>query len=111
MNATIRRTELPLLLYPLFPYMTAIFTVIMFDICRDDVVSIRVSEDVLSRLRSTAMEYLKQMPVLEKLTMLKRAKALRHIYGNVGIVEEYTIDVPVGVWDEILNQILFLLTL
>ena len=91
--------------------MTAIFTVIMFDICRDDVVSIRVSEDVLSRLRSTAMEYLKQMPVLEKLTMLKRAKALRHIYGNVGIVEEYTIDVPVGVWDEILNQILFLLTL
>ena len=51
------------------------------------------------------------MPLMERMAALKRAKALRHTYGNVGIVAEYSIDVPVGVWDEILNQILFLLTL
>ena len=109
--ATIRHTDLPLLLYLLFPYMTVVFTVIMFDVCRDGFVAVRVSEDVLSRLRSTEMEHLSRLPMLDKMASLRRAKALRRIDGNVGIFGEYSIDIPVGVWNEILNEIFFLLTL
>ena len=111
MYATIRHTELPLLLYLLFPYFAVAFTVILFDICRDGVVAIRLSEDVMSRLRSTETESLSRMPVMEKMATLKRAKALRAVYGNVGIFGEFSIDTPVGAWYEILNQRLFLLTL
>ena len=111
MYATIRNTDLPLLLYLIFPYMTVVITVIMFDICLDGVQAIIAAEDVLSRLKSTEMGYLSRMTVEEKMAMLKRAKALRIVSASVGIFGEYSMDVPVAAWDEIVNQIMFLLTL
>ena len=108
---TIRHTDVPLYIYCLFPYIGALFTFMLFDMCYDGILVIRASEDSLTKLRSAEKQYFLRMPIHERMATMKRAKALRPAYFSVGSFTEFTMDVPVGVWDEIVNQLLFLLTL
>ena len=43
--------------------------------------------------------------------MIMRAKALRPTVITVGNFTEFSMNVTVGVWDEMVNQLLFVLTL
>ena len=108
---TIRHTELPLYIYCVFPYAGILFTVMLFDLCYDGILVMRASEDSLTKLRSTEKQYFLRMPIDERMAMVKRARALRPAFFSVGSFTEFTMDVPVGAWDEIVNQLLFLLTL
>ena len=110
--ATIRhKDELPLYIYWLFPYIATVFTIILFDLCFDGILVIRASEDSLSTLRSKERRYLVGVPVQERVRMSKRAKAIRPAFFSVGNFTEFNMNVPIGVWDEIVNQLMFLLTL
>ena len=108
---TIRHTDVPLYIYCMFPYIGALFTVMLFDMCYDGMLVIRAAEGSLHTLRSTEMQYFLRIPIDERMAMIKRAKALRPAFFSVGNFTEFTMDVPVGAWDEIVNQLLFLLTL
>ena len=108
---TIRHTELPLYIYCVFPYAGILFTFMLFDLCYDGILVMRASEDSLTKLRLAEKQYFLRMPTDERMAMMKRAKALRPAFFSVGSFTEFTMDVPVGVCDEIVNQLMFLLTL
>ena len=40
----------------------------------------------------------------------KRGKATRPLNYRIGEFMEFSLDVPMGIWDEILNQLVFLLS-
>ena len=87
------------------------YSVILFDLCIDGIMVIRASEESLGILRCREEEYFLRIPIHERAAMLKRAKALRPAFFNVGSFSEFNVNVPIGTWDEIVNQLLFLLTL
>ena len=110
--ASIRHTELPLLVYGLFPCVTIGLTVVVFALCYDGILVIRASEDTLSRLQSVDdEEYARAIARMERLAGARRVKALRPAYFNLGSFNKFSMDVPIGIWDEIINQLVFLLTL
>ena len=78
----------------------------------DGIMTIQASENTLGSLRCTENPYLLSLPMKERMAILRRAKALRPAFFSVGdFTDEFNVDVPVGVWEEILNQLVFLLTL
>ena len=108
---TLRHTELPLYIYWLFPYMTISFSVVLFDLCYDGILVIRASEASLSTLRSKEGQYFRRLPIEEQKAMSRRAKALRPAFFSVGNFAQFDMSMPIGVWDEMVNQLMFLLTL
>ena len=76
----------------------------------------RASEGSLGFLRSKEKQYLLGLPVEERRVRYKTAMALRPALFNVGDFADYhdsrgLMELPITVWDEMLNQLLFLLTL
>ena len=106
-----RHTELPLYIYWLFPYIAITYWIILFDLCYDGILVIRASEGSLSKLRSREEQYFCRLPIEEQKAMNKKAKALRPAFFTVGSFTEFNINVPIGAWDEIVNQFMLLLTL
>ena len=107
---TLRHTDVPWYIYFWFPYVAFLFAVTIFDTAYDGIVVIRASEATLTTLRSREMQYLRRMPTEERAAVIRRAKALRPVCFSIGSFTEFNMDVPVASWDEILNQLLFLLT-
>lgn len=71
---------------------------------------VRASEEVIEALRSTVTDgYSRAPPELRKY-IVKKGKATRALYYRVGNFSDFSLDVPVGIWDEIINQLLFLLS-
>ena len=105
---SIRHTELPPLLYAYFPCATAVMAGVFFGLCYEGILIIRASEDTLGRFRSLENTATSQS---ERLAVSRRVKALRPAIFNVGDFTEFNMGVPIGVWDEIINQLVFLLTL
>ena len=108
---TMRYSEVPWYIYMWFPYVAALFTVVLFALCYDGILAIRASEESLSTLRSMEKQYFLRMPIQERKAMIRRAKAFRPAFFSVGNFTEFNMDVTIGVWDEIVNQLMFLLTL
>ena len=108
---SMRHTQLPPFIYFLFPVLSGAAVWNIFDLCHDGMLAIWASEDSLHRLRSAMNEHLRQLSVAEKRGVLKRAKALRPAFFHLGHFTQFSIDVPVETWDEIVNQMVFLLTL
>ena len=108
---SLRHTELPVLIYYFFPYIATFFAAILFDLCHDGVLVIRASEYTLSALRSSDGAHFVSIKVEDRMAMLKGARALRPAFFSMGEFTEFNMNVPVGIWDEILNQIMFLLSL
>ena len=108
---TMRYTHLPWYIYIIFPYVAVLFTVILFALCYDGILAMRESEESLSILRSRQKQYFLRLPLEERKAMMRRAKALRTTFFSVGNFTEFNMEVPIGVWDEIVNQLMFLLTL
>ena len=107
---SIRYTELPLIVYAAYPSTAFNIMVIIFWLCYDTVLLVRASEDIMSQLISHDAEYLKQMPRAMRIQALKRARAMKALEFPVGEFAEFSLDLPVTLWDEILNQVLFLLS-
>ena len=107
---TMRHIDMPWYIYSWFPYIGALFTVMTFALCYDGILVTRASEASLTTLRSTEMQYFLRLPIQERRAMIRRAKALRAAFFSVGNFTEFNIDVPISTWEEIVNQLFFLLT-
>ena len=106
----IRYINLPLFPYIFFPYTAFTLMVIIFWISYDAVVVTRSFEDVLGQLLSYESAYLGKMSRTERVQLIKRARAMRSVTFPIGEFADVSISFPFAIWDEILNQVLFLLS-
>ena len=74
------------------------------------VVAKRTGDEVLGKLQSRTAEYFCQLELAEKKEMMRRAKALQPVRIAMGGFAEITMEVYMSIWDEILNQLLLLLS-
>ena len=107
---SIRYKELPTLFYVFYPNTAFNLMFVLFWMCYDAVLLIRASEDVLGKLVSHEAEYLRPMPRGTRIQVLKRAKAMRVLEIPIGDFSEFSLSLPATPWDEILNQVFFLLS-
>ena len=77
----------------------------------DVIKSTTASEEVMRKLQSKFTSKVEFMIVLEVGVHLKRSKALRSLGLPFGSFSNVTLGVPIVIVEEILNQLLFLLTL
>ena len=66
--------------------------------------------EIIGKLQSENADYLRPLSRAMRMQVLKRAKAMKEIEYPVGEFSELTLNLPITMWDEILNQILFLLS-
>ena len=107
---SIRLTTLPWYIYSGFPYLGIGQLILLFSIAYDIVLMTRSSEAVLEDLQSTGHVSLRGLSLSTKRNILKRAKACRPYVLSVYCFTNYSLTVPVVVWEEILNQLFCLLT-
>ena len=108
---TFRPSGLPFLVYIWFPPVAVVSMFIITFLCYDAVVAKRVADEAMEKLESRTASYFHRLPPAEKLFVTKRARALQPVYLALGEFAEITLDVPINVWDEVINQVLFLLSL
>ena len=80
-------------------------------LCYDAVVAKRSADETMEKLQSRTAPYLQRLTPADKLFVMRRARALQPVYIAMGEYAEITLDVPVNIWDEVINQLLFLLSL
>ena len=68
--------------------------------------TIRASEDILGHHAA----YFQGITRAERIEMMKRSKAMRPVVFSLAD-SQFSLNLPINAWDEILNQILFLLSL
>ena len=107
---SIRYTELPFMYYIFFANTAFTLMLIIFWMSYDAVLITRDSEDILGQLLSYEAPYLRSMSRREKIEVLKRARAMRAVDLPIGEFADFSINLPVTIWEEILNQVLFLLS-
>ena len=107
---TIRYTQLPLMFYIIFPYVGLTVIFMMFWQFYDVIRILRAAENILEPLWSHEAPYLKRLSKVERTKVLKKAKAMRPLVFPIGD-SEFSINVPIMTWEEILNQMVFLLSL
>ena len=83
---------------------------VVFWLCYDIVLLTRDSECMKAQLWSHEAPYARLTPKSEMTCAMKRAKALRVIEIPVGNFSDFSINLPIAIWDEIVNQVLFLLS-
>ena len=111
---TIRHEDLPIWLVPFFFYLGMTLFGIVFWVAYQVILVIRGSEAIIRVL--TALELKDRtgrrmdVPMAVKKYIVKRGRATRPLNYRIGEFMEFSLDVPIGIWDEILNQLLFLLT-
>ena len=77
----------------------------------DSFKAIQSSEDLLRTLRSANKSYLNQLPRWERAELLRRARAMKPLHSHIGNFCKYDISAMFGIWNEIINQLLFLLSI
>ena len=107
---SIRYTDLPLILYIFYPNTAFNLMLIVFWLFYDTVRIVRASDEIIGRLQSENAGYLRPLPRAMRIQVLKRAKVMKEIEFPLGNYSEVTLNLPIAMWEEILNQVLFLLS-
>ena len=107
---SIRYTELPFMYYIFFANTAFTLMLIIFWLCYDALLITRDSEDIMSQLLSFEAPYLRSVSKAGRIRVMKRAKAMRVIEFPIGEFADFSISLPIVLWEEILNQVLFLLS-
>ena len=109
---TIRYTELPFLLYMVISTAGVTVLLIIFWVSYDVVLVKRTAEGIISKLSShDGAPYLKWMTRQERVAVVKRTTAMKVLEFPIGDFAEFSLGLPVLVWEEVLNQVLFMLSL
>ena len=108
---TCRPTAMPLIIYLAYPLVATVPLFVIFRICYDAVAVKRAGDEVLGNLQSKTASYFSRLKPAEKREMMRRARALRPVCMEMGSFTEITLEVFMSIWDEILNQLVFLLSL
>ena len=105
------RPEMPAWLSFCFLFVPAVTLGVIFWVVDDIVLIRRASEEVLGKLRTFGAGSRENgISDFELAGFVKRAKACRPIAIPIGIFGDVSLDVPVIMWDEKLNRLLFLLS-
>lgn len=102
----IKHPEIPAILSGSFFVVGLVTQGVIFWTSYDIVQVIRASEQVMGQLHSISSRN-KQLEYLRYFS--KRSKALWPVNLPIGSFGKFSIEVPIIMWDEILNQLLFLL--
>ena len=102
--------KLPIILVLFCPFSALTAALLVFGQTYEAVQFTRESEEMIARLLSTHQLYGKSMSKREMDVMMKRAKAFRPIKVPIGGFCYASMGVIQVCWEEILNQILFLLS-
>ena len=107
----VRHTELPWYLYWVFWLAGVGVLLQIFGVGYDVMLAKEDSEEIVGQLQSSAGTALQIFSLDEKRKILKRSKAMTGLQFGIAGLANYSWAVPLGAWDEILNQLLFLLSL
>ena len=107
---TFRMTQLPWFIYVVAPYVGINQIFAMFALAYDGVCAIRSDNEVRGRLQADHAACMQFMSKSMRVAVVKRAKALRPARIPVGVFTDFTLQVPVRVSEEIVNQLLVLLS-
>ena len=109
---SIRFTSLPYILYQFFPSTAVTIVGLLFWFIYQMELVQKGSEDLRSRLLSREAKYvsgnLKETRIRR---LLIRARATRPVSYPVGEFSEVSLGLGVNIWEECLNQVIFLLSL
>ena len=108
----LKHHELPGFITLVFVTMAAFIMAVVFWHCFDEVTVIRNSEGVVGELQSrpAGSAWETEFSAIQMERFLKRAKALRPFCIGVGTFGQFDLEVPAIMWEEILNQLVFLLS-
>ena len=108
---TIRPSGLPWFIYIWFPVVGALTMVLIAWISYDGVVVKATVENVDGNLHSGLDSWrFRALQARRRTVYTRMLKSLRPASLRLGPFGELTLDVPVNAWDEIMNQLLFLLS-
>ena len=109
---SIRFTSLPFILYQFFPSTAVTIPFLLFWIIFEMELTTRGSEDLRGRLLSREPDYVRRMLKDTRIRrMLSRARATRQVSYPIGEFADVSLSLGVNMWEECLNQVIFLLTL
>ena len=106
---SIRHTGLPIYLYVIFPYTGFTLLFITFWLSYDIALITRDLENIRLQLLSNESQYLGQKSKRERKELMMRARAMRVSEFPVDDFADFSLNVPIVVWEEVMNQVLFLL--
>ena len=104
-------TSLPIYIYVFFPLSAASLMGFVFVIGFDQAGIIKTMNAATEPLLDSLAEYLRVMPKEMRVAVMKRAKALQPVSHSTGGFGKFSLSVSNAVWEEVLNQLLFLLSL
>lgn len=107
---SIRYTELRFYYYVFFANTAVSLMLILFWSYYEMLLITRGCEEILGQLLSYEAPYLQSVPKAQRTLVMKRAKAMRVIEFPLGDFADTSLSVAIAIWDEIVNQVLFLLT-
>ena len=108
---TCRPSGLPLLVYGSFPLIAGVSMIVITWLCYDAVLAKRGADEAKEKLQSRTAPYFQRLTQADKVLAMRRARAFQPVCVAFGEFAEVTLDVPVSIWDEVINQLLFLLSL
>ena len=108
---SIRFTDIPFYFYVCFPFVGLTLLALIFWVSYDIVKILRAADDLLGNFTSVAMPHLEHLSKSEKMEIMKRAKAMKPLDVPIGDFTDFSMTVPMNIWEEVLNQLLFLLSL
>ena len=94
----------------LFAYAGAVISANEFWTSYQIISVVGLSEEVIGVLKLTGIDDHRSVPAAFKTFMAKKGKATRALYYRIGHFSDFSLGVPIGIWDEIINQLLFLLS-
>ena len=110
---TFRPSGLPFLVYCWFPLVAAVAMFIITWQFYDAVVVKRTTDEVLANLQSRTSGYYRMLldQKAGKVQFVRSCRALQPIRLTIGDLSEFTLEVVMNIWEEVFNQLLFLLSL
>ena len=107
----LRNDSLPTIVVLIMSYTAFVILLAIFFVSYDIVAIIQASEDVVQNLLNPQHEYYRDADPLVKAGLLKAARALKPVELPVGHFATFSFGVTQVIYEEILNQLLFLLSL
>ena len=108
---SIRYTHVPLVIKILFLGTAFFLMLIIFWMSRDAVGIVRDSDDILSKLLSSELDFMKDMLKAQRNNVLKRAQAVKKLELEIGGFAEFSMNLPVNILEACVIQLLFFLSL
>ena len=107
----VRQSGLPPALHYCMPFLAVGTIMALSWLWYDGVTMKREADEVKASLQSRSHNFLWKLEPGERQHLFHKARALKPLYLTIGQFSNITLEGLVGVWDEVVNQLMFLLSL